>query len=106
VRPILRVVRFALLGLAVLYIGDYISALYRLPGNRQTLGTVQVQTLWAIKQKDGRIDYELGDRVTQTCLVSLFPHLGYSPCWYVRGHTQKVIKVGRAGPPIDIPRES
>jgi hypothetical protein len=88
---------YVLLALAVLYAGDYLSARYRLPGDRQTLGSVEVKTMWAIKQKDGRIDYELGDTETQTCLRSLFPHLGYTPCWYLTGHARKVIKVGRAG---------
>jgi hypothetical protein len=94
VKRIRRAAQFALLALALLYAGDYLSARFRLPGNRQTLGSVEVQTLWAIRQKDGRIDYEPGDTETQPCLRSLFPHLGYTPCWYLSGHTHQVIKVG------------
>ena len=55
-RLILRVVEIALLALAGLYAGDYLSARYRVPGNRQTLGSVQVQTLYAAPQKNGRIE--------------------------------------------------
>jgi hypothetical protein len=106
VRRILRILLFALLALAALYIGDYLSARYRLPGDRQTLGSVQVQTFWAIKQKDGRIEYSPGDTETQTCLRSMFPHLGYTPCWYLSGHATKLIKVGRAGPAVDSRRPS
>jgi hypothetical protein len=98
VRRIRRAGLFALLALGVLYTGDYLSACYRLPGNRTTLGSVEVQTLWAIRQKDGRIAYVPGDSGPQTCLRSLFPHLGYTPCWYLRGHARKLITVGRAGP--------
>jgi hypothetical protein len=97
VRRIRRAGQFTLLALAVLYAGDYLSARYRLPGNRQTLGSVEVQTLWAIRQKDGRIAYAPGDSGPQPCLRSLFPHLGYTPCWYLRGHARKLITVGRVG---------
>ncbi len=90
---------FAVLGVTVLYAGDYLSARFRLPGNRQTLATVDVQTLWAIKQKDGRIEYAPGDSGPQTCLLSLFPHLGYTPCWYLRRHARKIITVGRGRGP-------
>lgn len=88
------------LGLAfvLLYAGDYVSARFRIPANRQTLDTVQVQIMWAVKQKDGRIEYSLGDTDNETCIRSLFPQLGYTPCWYLSKHTNKVIKVGRAGP--------
>ena len=78
VGKILRGARFALLALVLLYGGDYVSARYRLPSGRQTLGSVDVQLMWAIKQKNGRIDYELGDTETRPCLYSLFPHLGYT----------------------------
>jgi hypothetical protein len=39
-----------------------------------------------VQQKDGKTEYEEGDPETQTCVNSLFPHLGYSPCWYLRRH--------------------
>jgi hypothetical protein len=94
VKRILRAAQLTLLALAALYAGDYVSARFRLPGNRQTLGSVDVQTLWAIRQKDGRIDYELGGTETQTCLRSLFPHLGYTPCWYLTRHKKQLIEVG------------
>jgi hypothetical protein len=94
VGKILRAARFALLGLVLLYAGDYVSARFRLPSGRQTLGSVDVQLMWAIKQKNGRIDYELGDTETRPCLYSLFPHLGYTPCWYLTRHKNQVIKVG------------
>jgi hypothetical protein len=87
-----------LLALVLIYAGDFVSARYRIPGNRQTLETVQVQTMWAIKQKNGRIDYSLGDTNPQTCIRSLFPQLGYTPCWYLTRHTHKIVQVGRLLP--------
>ena len=84
----------AVLAFAGLYGGDYLSARYRIPGNRQTLGSFQVHTFWAVRQKDGRIEYSLGDTYTQTCVRSLFPQLGYTPCWYLSRHTRQNIEVG------------
>ena len=85
-----RVALFAILGLLVLYIGDY--AVARVRG--QALGSVDVQIMWAIKQKDNRIDYELGDTETRPCVHSLFPHMGYAPCWYLVRHKNETIPVG------------
>jgi hypothetical protein len=95
VKKIVRVAQFVVLASILLYAGDYVSARFRLPHGRQTLGSVDVQIMWAIRQKDGRIDYELGDTETQPCLYSLFPHMGYAPCWYLVRHKNQVIKVGR-----------
>ena len=85
----------ALLALAGLYAGDYLSARYRIPGNRQTLGSVQVQTFYAVRMKDARIEYLLGDTNTETCVRSLFPQLGYPPCWYLSRHATRRIEVSR-----------
>jgi len=97
VRRIRLVALFALLALAGLYAGDYLSARYRIPGNRQTLGSVEVQTFYAVRQKDGRIEYVVGDSDTQTCIRSLFPQLGYTPCWYLSRHAIRRIEVSRTG---------
>lgn len=71
----------------ILYFGDYIVV--RLRG--EPLGTVQVTKLYAVLQKDGKTEYEAGEPETQTCVNSIFPHLGYSPCWYVKRHkTQQI----------------
>jgi len=97
VKRVLRVVRIALLALAGLYVGDYVSARFRIPGNRQTLGSVQVETLYAVRLKGGRIEYSAGGVETQTCVHSMFPHMGYAPCWYLSSHAKKRIEVGRLG---------
>ncbi|MEI9971715.1 MAG: hypothetical protein WDO73_06480 [Ignavibacteriota bacterium] len=95
-RKIRRGLGLAAAALVLLYGGDYVSAKFRLPGDRQTLGSVDVQVMWAIRQKNGRIDYELGGTETRPCLYSLFPHLGYTPCWYLARHKNQTIKVGSA----------
>ena len=85
-----RIALFAISGLILLYAGDY--AVLRVRG--QTLGSVDVQIMWAIKQKDNRVDYELGDSETRPCVHSLFPQMGYAPCWYLSRHKNQTITVG------------
>jgi hypothetical protein len=83
-----RVALFAILGLIAIYICDYAVARVR------PQGSVDVQIMWAIKQKDNRIDYELGDTETRPCVHSLLPHMGSSPCWYLTRHKNQTITVG------------
>jgi hypothetical protein len=109
-----RIALLAILGLVLLYAVDYV--LLRVRG--QALGSVDVQIMWAVKQKDNRIDYELGDTETRPCVHSLFPQMGYAPCWYLSRHKNQTITVGsiprrfartleivrefRCGPEIDL----
>jgi hypothetical protein len=78
---------------AVVYAGDYLSLRFRIPGNRPQLASVSVQPLLAVPQKNGKYEFMLGDQVSQTCSNSLFPQLGYAPCWYVNRHKQPQIKM-------------
>jgi hypothetical protein len=59
-------------------------------------GTVQMTRLYAIAQKNGRVEYELDanqPEVTMPCVHSLFPHMGSSPCWYLQQNATKPIPV-------------
>ena len=91
-----RVALIALLAFAGLYAGDYLSARYGIPGNRQTLGSVQVQTLYETRQKNGRVESWVGDIDSETCVRSLFPQLGYRPCWYLSRHPRQTIEISRS----------
>jgi hypothetical protein len=88
VTPLLsRIATVLVVLVIVLYFGDYIVE--RLRG--APLETVQITKFYAVPQKDGKTSFEPGEPETQTCVNSIFPHLGYSPCWYVKRHkTQQV----------------
>jgi hypothetical protein len=73
----------------VLYLGDY--TLVRLRGG--PLETVQINKFYAVPQKDGKTSFEPGEPETQTCVDGIFPHLGYSPCWYLRRHRNQQINL-------------
>ena len=41
--------------------------------------TIKIRPLYVVPRKDGRAELDFGDPETQTCVHSLFPHLGYDP---------------------------
>jgi hypothetical protein len=89
----LRVAGATLLFLLVAYVGDYLSVRYRIPKSRDPFSTVTIQPYYAIHQKNGKTEYDFAQPETQVCVRSLFPHFGYSPCWYVNRHTEKRIDI-------------
>lgn len=79
--------------LLVTYAGDYFSVRFRIPGGRPQFGQVTRNVLYVIHVKGGKIQYEPGPQENDTCVHSLFPQLGFTPCWYLSGHTDKLIDI-------------
>ena len=77
-----RALLFVATTLVLLYTGDYLSVRYRIP-NREPLGTVKIERYYAVRQKDRKTEYYFLDPETRQCVHSLFPQLGFSPCWYL-----------------------
>ena len=91
-----RALAGALLLAALVYAGDYLFVRFKMafPKSGDAFGTVQMMRLYAIPQKNGKIDYEFDAQqpeVTTPCVHSLFPHMGNSPCWYLQRNSQKPI---------------
>jgi hypothetical protein len=89
----LRIVATVVLLTLFTYAGDYLSVRYKIPKNRDPFSTVAIQPYYAIHEKNGRTEYDFAPPQTQVCVRSLFPHFGYSPCWYVKRHTDKRIDI-------------
>ena len=79
-----------LLAGATLFLGDYALLSWRISRN-QGYGSIQVSVVYQIPQKGNKAEYVAVDPQMQTCVRSLFPHLGDQPCWYLRRHTQQQI---------------
>jgi hypothetical protein len=92
-RAILRVVLTIAVLLAVTYAGDYCAVRYQIPSGRPQFGQYKVNVLYVIHVKGGKIHYEPGPQETDTCVNSLFPHFGDTPCWYLSRHTDKLIEI-------------
>lgn len=93
-----RVVIGIVVAVFAAYIADYVvlRAKVMFPALGAATGTVQMTRLYAIAQKNGRVEYELDanqPEVTIPCVHSLFAHMGNSPCWYLRQNATKPIPV-------------
>jgi hypothetical protein len=75
------------------YAGDYLSVRYRILKNRNPFQVVKIQRYYAIHLKDGKTEFVFLDPETQGCVCSLFPHFGYSPCWYVKRRNVRRIDI-------------
>jgi hypothetical protein len=80
------------------FIVDYVVLRAKLmfPKLGDANGTVQMTRLYAISEKNGRVEYELDanqPQITMPCVHSVFPHMGNSPCWYLQQNATKPIPV-------------
>lgn len=78
---------------ALSYAVDYLLWRYKLATGHSPYGTVTVQFYYAIQEKNGKTEYDYQPPQQDTCVNSLFPHAGYSPCWYERRHPEKAIRI-------------
>jgi len=84
-----RIIYALLLLLAVAYGYDYASVRRRISENKpgDPFDVVTYPHLLAIPQKGNKVEYELDAQSPMesvSCVHSLFPHYGYTPCWYVQ----------------------
>ena len=86
-----RVLTWTVLTFAAVWLVDYAVLRVKIATNHQPYGTVTVQPLYAVPQKDHKTQYMVGDPADQQCVNSLFPHMGDSPCWYLTRHTNQQI---------------
>jgi hypothetical protein len=78
---------------AAVYLYDYLSVRHRMSAQKQgdPFDTIEYPHVLEIPQKGNRVEYALDAQSpmeSQPCVHSLFPHFGYSPCWYVQHQAQ------------------
>jgi hypothetical protein len=93
VRQLKRLVIALLVLLVVVYAGEDLSVRYRIPKDREPFGAVEVQRYFAVHLKSGKTEINYDKSENEVCTNSIFPHLGFNPCWYVRQHTRKMIDI-------------
>jgi hypothetical protein len=88
-----RVVIVAVLLIAAVYAGDFLWLHYRMlkPTPNDPFDVMTVQKEYQILQKDGRYEFVLGDPQQQSCVHALFPHAGYTTCWYLKRQNNAAI---------------
>ena len=95
-RLVKRTLVLLIAALALTYAGDYLWFRVRLihPKPADPLESVIGPRVLAIPEKGGKTSYEIDQQnpeQTVTCVSSLFPHAGFSPCWYVRPRVSQPI---------------
>ena len=88
-----RIALILILSLMSLYALDYVTLRFHIPPSRPALGSVDVKPEYVVRLKNGKDDISFGDPETDACANSLFPQMGYTPCWYARRHKNKEIDV-------------
>jgi hypothetical protein len=80
-----RLLIAAAITLLVVYAAD--SLILRLRTNQTS--SVTVRPYLAVPEKGSRVEFMFQAPREQTCVNALFPHLGLTPCWYLRRHTEQ-----------------
>ncbi len=84
-----RVVGGLVLMLALGYGVDYGILQYRVAAKRNPTSQVTVQVYYAVRLKNGKTEYDFDQPKPVDCVNAVFPHLGMTPCWYLRRNPQK-----------------
>ena len=91
-----RILIATVLAAVLLYLGDALSVrLHNIhPHSNDPFESLTAPRILAIPENNGKIAYEPDIQQpsqTITCVHSLFPHSGFSPCWYVRKQMQQPV---------------
>ena len=86
-RLVKRISLILVLTLGALYGTDYLVA------RKRPLGSVEVHPYYAVRRKDGRIEFMMLDPEVDSCVNSALPHLGLPPCWHLNRNRQKRIDI-------------
>jgi len=72
---------------ALTYSADDLSARFRGKPTEQ----LKIDPVYAAINHFNQVEYSVGTPYMATCVDALFPHFGFSPCWYLRKHTLQTI---------------
>jgi hypothetical protein len=71
----------------VLSVADYLVLRFRMAKFGPASTTASVTFFYAAPIKGNKVSVYSGQPQTETCVRSIFPWLGYDPCWYAKRHT-------------------
>jgi hypothetical protein len=70
-------------GLGLVYLGDDLAGRYRMAHRSGGGPLEEVPVYTATRLKNGKVEVFYGSPEMRTCIRAVFPHFGYSPCWYL-----------------------
>jgi hypothetical protein len=105
-RPFLKQFVLALiLVFAIVYGYDFASVRRRMSAQKpgDPFDVVTYPRILAIPQKGNKVEYALDAQSpmeSESCVHSLFPHYGYTPCWYVQRRAKTPTQMMILVPPL------
>jgi hypothetical protein len=93
-----RVLWLTVVALSALYVGDYLALQYRMVRGGPAAATETVTILYGTPLKNGQVSIFWDQPQSETCARSIFPHLGYPPCWYAKRHPTRLITQNGSSP--------
>ena len=90
----LKVIVLAFLAsLVLIYTGDYLFVRYRMTRNLtgDPFETRIIERAYGIPHKNGSAEIVTDPPESETCVHSIFPHMGYEPCWYLNRTSKDII---------------
>jgi len=89
--------KWGILGVIILLVAAYaaedVQLRLKVNAGAQVFGSVEIQPYYAIRKKNGKVEYAATDPSTAKCVNSVFPHFGLNPCWYVRQHRHPIVEI-------------
>ena len=92
-----RLIVIVVLVCVLIYAADFVSLRIGFP-RREKTASVTVHTMYAVKLKNGKTEYDDGGDLVVSCSNSLFPQLGFTPCWYLSRHPNQQITIDSGTP--------
>jgi hypothetical protein len=86
---VLRTLAVGAILIAAVYCGDYLRLRHKIVLRQEPFGSVKIESYTSIQEKNNRVEYRFGGAEVQSCARSIFPHFGYTPCWYLRRHAER-----------------
>jgi hypothetical protein len=78
-----RVALIVVAALVLLYLADYALLRHKMANPDQTVAYGTITSFYGTPTKNGKMEIFTDHPLTETCVHSLFPHVGYRACWYV-----------------------
>jgi hypothetical protein len=79
---------------AILYAGDFLWFESRMQKATSNDPLETVTFYYATAMKNGKVEVFYDQPQTQTCVRSIFPHSGYTPCWrFNRSGIQRISRI-------------
>jgi hypothetical protein len=75
----------------VTYVADAIQIRVRLASGGPTRAYDTVKVIYAAGLKGSKYEIYADQPDMETCARALYPQMGYSPCWYLRGHAMRML---------------